>query len=369
MNLDTRTSLLLVLAAAASWSGSALPAAAQVPDLPGWQLVWQDEFDGDGVDTDNWEVLTRQNSFNNEKQYYVPEQATVVDGKLRITATNQPLANKAYRSARLESWQAFGPGRFEARIDLPTTQGMWPAFWLFPNSPSIPWPTGGEIDIMENRGSQPTIVSSAYHWPGPGQCGASNCRFQSYATLDGEGSVVNFHNGFHVYAVEWDETQLRFYVDGHLHFVLNESGNLPIFETPKNIILNLAVGGIYDGDPDGTTVFPQVMEVDYVRVWQRQVPLPGDYNGDGQVDAGDYVRWRNHLGEANEANINNNGDGGGVEMSDYGHWKAHYGNPGSGSGGLTLAVPEPTTWLLVAFAALVRLCTRRRTHELEYNRS
>ncbi|HEY3391370.1 MAG TPA: hypothetical protein VGK58_01590, partial [Lacipirellulaceae bacterium] len=90
-------------------------AAAEVPDVPGWELVWQDEFDGDAVSQENWDVLTRRNSFNEEKQYYVPQQATVADGKLRITATDEPLDGKAYRSARLESWQTFGPGHFEAR--------------------------------------------------------------------------------------------------------------------------------------------------------------------------------------------------------------------------------------------------------------
>ena len=125
---------------------------------------------------------TCKNSFNNEKQYYRPEQASIVDGKLRITATNQPLDGKLYRSARLESVQKFGPGRFEARIDLPTTQGMWPAFWLLPNGTQ--WPTGGEIDILENRGRQPLLVSSAYHWqtnPGP-CCSQHQFVFEEYTT-------------------------------------------------------------------------------------------------------------------------------------------------------------------------------------------
>src|SRR5262245_44136508 len=82
---------------------------AQVSVVPGWELLWQDEFEGAAVDESKWDVIDLQNSHNNEKQYYKPEQASVVDGKLRITATNEPLGNKLYRSARLESWQAFGP--------------------------------------------------------------------------------------------------------------------------------------------------------------------------------------------------------------------------------------------------------------------
>jgi beta-glucanase (GH16 family) len=328
-------------------SALAATATAQVPDQPGWQLLWHDEFDGTAVNTDDWEVLTRQNSFNNEKQYYLPQQAAIVDGNLRITATNQPIANKAYRSARLESWQAFGPGRFEARIDLPTTQGMWPAFWLFPNSPSIPWPTGGEIDILENRGSQSTLVSSAYHWPGPGQCGASSCLFREYTANEG-GDPVNFHEGFHVYAVEWEETRLRFYVDGNLYFTLNENANLPIFETPKNIILNLAVGGNFGGDPDGSTVFPQHMDVDYVRVWARPTGQAGDYNGDQAVDAADYTAWRDSLGQSGIGLPADGSGNGTIGQSDFEVWQANFGAAGGASSVpfATANVPEPSIlWL------------------------
>ena len=249
-------------------------AAAQATNLPGWRLVWQDEFETADVDTSKWQALTRRNSYNDEKQYYLPQQASIVDGALRITATNQPIADKRYRSARLESWQAFGPGRFEARIDLPTGQGMWPAFWLFPNDPLIPWPTGGEIDILENRGSQPELVSTAYHWqaaPGP-CCANAHYVFGEYVAF-GEFGPVDFHEGFHIYAVEWSEDEIRFFVDGELSFIVTETASRPVFETPKNIILNLAVGGLFGGDPDFTTVFPQVMAVDYVRVWEP-VPEP-----------------------------------------------------------------------------------------------
>src|SRR5688572_6284744 len=161
MKQQCRRAWAIVLCTAAfAFSAAFLDsAAAEVPDVPGWELVWQDEFEGTAVSQENWDVLTRRNSFNEEKQYYTPQQASIVDGRLRITATNQPLDGKLYRSARLESWQTFGPGRFEARIDLPTTQGMWPAFWLLPRVKQ--WPTGGEIDIMENRGSEPRTVSSA----------------------------------------------------------------------------------------------------------------------------------------------------------------------------------------------------------------
>ena len=330
-------------------------ASAQIPDVPGWQLAWHDEFDGPEVDTAKWEVLTRQNSFNNEKQYYLPEQASIVDGNLRITATNQPIADKDYRSARLESWEAFGPGRFEARIDLPTTQGMWPAFWLFPNDPQIPWPTGGEIDILENRGSQPFLVSSAYHWqtnPGP-CCDQHQYVFQEYDTADSP-MPINFHEGFHLYAVEWDETHLRFYVDGFNYYTVNETSTRPIFETAKNIILNLAVGGNFGGDPNGTTVFPQYMDVDYVRVWQPQTGLSGDYNGDGQVDAADYIVWRKTLGQSGIGLPADGSGNGSVGPEDYDVWTANLGSsvlPAAAV--IAVQVPEPTTAVPMAVSLML----------------
>lgn len=125
-----------------SWAMQPI-ALAQEVDLPGWELVWRDEFDSSSLDMSKWEAVTLNSTYPGDVHYYLPEHASVVDGKLRITATDEPIEDKLYRSARLESWQAFGPGRFEARIDLPTGQGMAPAFWLYPNDPAIPWPTGG----------------------------------------------------------------------------------------------------------------------------------------------------------------------------------------------------------------------------------
>lgn len=242
-------------------------AVAQDLDLPGWDLFWHDEFDGNSLDTQKWDALNRRDSFNNEKQYYHPDQVAIVDGNLELTAINVPRDGKDYQSGIITSRDLFGPGRFEARVDLPTSQGMWPAFWL--NSNHVSWPQGGEIDILENRGSQPNLVSSAYHWqtnPGP-CCNQHQFVYDEYSATQG-GVPVDFHAGFHTYAAEWDETSIRFYVDDQLHFTVEETPNRPVFETPKNIILNLAVGGFFGGDPDGSTVWPQTMKVDYVRVWQ-----------------------------------------------------------------------------------------------------
>jgi beta-glucanase (GH16 family) len=333
--------------------------AAPIPDLPGWQLAWQDEFEGSEVDEEKWELIDLQNSHNNEKQYYRPEQASIVEGNLRITATNQPLANKRYRSARLESREAFPVGRFEARIDLPTTQGMWPAFWLLPKS--APWPTRGEIDILENRGSEPYVVSSAYHWqtnPGP-CCDQHEFVFDEYGAIQ-DGQRVNYHSGFHIYAVEWEASQLRFYVDEVLHFAVNETANRPIFETPMNIILNLAVGGDFGGNPNGTTVFPQFMDVDYVRVWQPQTGLSGDYNNDGLIDAADAVVWRKTMGQ-NGIDLDADGSGNGtVGLEDYEVWTRNFADsslPASASIAV-LHVPEPGAAMSMAIG-LMLVCARQ----------
>jgi beta-glucanase (GH16 family) len=218
-------------------------------------------------------------------------------------------------------------------------------------------PTGGEIDILENRGSQPFIVSSAYHWQtSPG--GQHQFVTEEFVANQG-GSPVNFHDGFHVYAVEWEATQLRFYVDGTLHYTVNETANRPIFETPMNIILNLAVGGNFGGDPNATTVFPQVMDVDYVRVWQRPTGTPGDYNADGRVDATDYVVWRNSRGESGTG-LQADGSGNGtIDDADYLVWRGNFAITSVADVAAASAVPEPCGMALAAIALLMADLARR----------
>ncbi|MEM7682755.1 MAG: family 16 glycosylhydrolase [Planctomycetota bacterium] len=267
--LPRRTSVALALLAATAALPASLPATqarANPLDLPGWDLVFNDEFEGTSVDTSKWLVMDRRDSFNNEKQYYHPDQVTVSGGNLVLTAIDTPRQGKAYQSGLIDSHEQWSLGRFEARIDLPTSQGMWPAFWLLPDTAQVPWPSGGEIDIMENRGSEPHGVSSAYHW-GPDFFGREFV-FSEYGARNPDGSPVNYHDSFHTYAVEWDPGVLRFYVDG-VNYHTVTSAQAEIFDTAKSIILNLAVGGDFGGDPNGSTVWPQEMLVDYVRVWQR----------------------------------------------------------------------------------------------------
>lgn len=321
-------------------------AIAEVPDVPGWNLVWHDEFEGTALDESKWEALDRRDSYNNEKQYYHPDQVVVADGMLQITAIDQPRDGKDYQSGIITSREIFGPGRFEARVDLPTSQGMWPAFWL--NANHVPWPRGGEIDILENRGSQPGLTSSAYHWqtnPGP-CCGQHQYVYDEYTAADA-GEPVDFHAGFHTFAVEWDDSLLRFFVNGDLYFSVTETPNRPIFETAKNIIVNLAVGGDFGGDPNGSTVWPQTMYVDYVRYWNRQdqLELTGDYNGDGIVNLADYTVWRDSLGETGLGLAADGSGNGAVGISDYQLWAENFGNMSASVA--AHQVPEPSALLVL----------------------
>ncbi|TWT66763.1 Glucan endo-1,3-beta-glucosidase A1 precursor [Posidoniimonas polymericola] len=333
--------------------------AVVVPDVSGWRLVWHDEFEGSALDQTKWEALDRRDSHNNEKQYYHPDQVVVADGLLQITAIDQPRAGKQYQSGLLVSRQIFGPGRFEARVDLPTSQGMWPAFWL--NANHVAWPQGGEIDILENRGSQPNLTSSAYHWqtdPGP-CCGQHQYVYDEYTAADA-GAPVDFHTGFHTFAAEWDETLLRFFVDGDLYFTVTETPNRPIFETAKNIIVNLAVGGDFGGDPNQTTIWPQTMYVDYVRYWNRMYPseLAGDYNNDGAVDAADYTIWRSTTGDQGIGLAADGSGNGAVGTSDYQAWRQNY--QGASTGVAGASVPAPTGAAFTLVLSVAGLWRRRR---------
>ncbi len=238
--------------------------AQQLEDPTRWTLTFSDEFEGKAVDTDKWDVLTRKDSYNDEKQYYLPEQASIVDGMLRITATDEPYDGKAYRSARLESRFAQAYGKFEIRAKIPTTKGIWPAIWLLPRGAQ--WPTGGEIDIMEHHGSNPAGVNSAIHFADAQ--GNHQFIYRDYTTTDDDGQPVHWPDGFHIYSTVWTPTDIAFFVDGVEYYRAGRE-KTPVIDTPMSVILNTAVGGLFDGDPDDNTVFPQTFDIDYVRVYQR----------------------------------------------------------------------------------------------------
>src|SRR6266481_4811892 len=248
-----------------------------------WSLVWSDEFEGpngSAVDSSKWSFDIGGNGWgNNELETYTSRTANsdleggfLVIKALKETFKGSDNITRDYTSARLLTKNKFSQayGRFEARIKIPYGQGIWPAFWMLgDNIGSAGWPTCGEIDIMENIGKEPSIVHGTFH--GPGYSGANGVS-AAYALPSGQ----KFSDAFHTFAVEWEPNVVRFYVDGLL-YKTRTPADLPagtswVFDHPFFIILNVAVGGFWPGNPDPTTVFPKQMLVDYVRVYQRSSP-------------------------------------------------------------------------------------------------
>jgi len=267
--------LLVVISAARA----SLSSAQSQPHPSQWKLVWSDEFDGpsgSAPDPTKWSYDVGGNGWgNHELEYYTnrAKNAYVQDGNLVIQAlketyTGSDGVTRNYTSARLLTAGHFSQayGRFEARIKLPYGQGLWPAFWMVgDNIGQVGWPQCGEIDIMENVGKEPSIVHGSIH--GPGYTGGTGV--SAAYTLPNR---ARFSDDFHVFAVEWEPDVVRFYVDGNL-YATDIPFSLPAgakwaFDHPFMIILNVAVGGDWPGAPDSSTVFPQPMLVDYVRVYK-----------------------------------------------------------------------------------------------------
>lgn len=234
-------------------------------------IVMQDEFDVEGApDSNIWgfDIGTGQNGWgNNELQYYTDrtENVEVQNGQLLMTARQESFEGSSYTSARLLTKGKFEQayGRFEARMRLPYGQGIWPAFWMLgADIDANPWPSAGEIDIMEYRGQDPTIVLGSVH--GPGYSGGEAIT-KSY-TLKGD----RFDTGFHVFGIEWAPEYVNYYVDDVLYNQItpHDVTGAWVFDKPFYILINLAVGGSFVGSPNEETVFPQTLLVDYVRVYQ-----------------------------------------------------------------------------------------------------
>lgn len=227
-----------------------------------YQLVWADEFDGTSVNTANWNFETGGGGWgNNEKQYYQASNATVSGGNLVITAKKQRVKANQYTSARMttQNKQNFKYGKIEARIKVPLVQGLWPAFWgLGSNHPQVGWPKCGEIDIFEHINTGPD-VHGTMHWD-------YNNTHASYG-----GSTNTTPADYHVYAVEWDASFIRWYVDGvqyHVADITNSINSTEEFHNPFFLILNMAVGGNWPGQTIDDSKLPASMYVDYVRVYQ-----------------------------------------------------------------------------------------------------
>ncbi|MCL3782628.1 glycoside hydrolase family 16 protein [Prolixibacteraceae bacterium JC049] len=241
-----------------------------------YKLVWSDEFDYSGLpDSTKWKYDTEGNSHgwgNQEAQFYTEkrlENAQVKDGVLHIVALKEDFGGKKYTSARLNSIATWEGGKFEIRAKLPAGVGTWPAIWMMPGNWSFKdgnWPDIGEIDIMEHVGHDPGVIHSSAH--------SKDYQWQKGSQKTGTIKVAEASSQFHTYQLEWTADYLKAFVDDKLFFEY-QNENLGVDKWPYNkpfyLILNVAVGGAWGrvkGIDDKS--FPQVMEVDYVRVYQKK---------------------------------------------------------------------------------------------------
>lgn len=238
----------------------------------GMTLAWSDEFDGTEINSANWSHEVGSGGWgNNESQAYTADEANsfVEDGNLFIVALQD---GAGYTSARMVSrdLQEFDHGRIDIRAVLPYGQGLWPALWMLgANHSQVGWPECGEIDIMELLGHQPNYVHGTAHWGeliGGGHPNVGTATYSDFPTT--------FVDEYHVFSLDWRPDTMVWLMNGEPYHMLTTEGNVAPsgYDTPFNdpffFIFNIAVGGNWPGYPDETTLFPQFMAVDYVRVYQ-----------------------------------------------------------------------------------------------------
>ena len=228
---------------------------------PVYALTWSDEFDEANIDAAKWTFDLGNLGVNNEKQFYQAQNATISNGNLVITAKKELVSGQPYTSARMKTQDKFSMtyGRIEARIRLPMGQGMWPAFWMLgANISTVSWPQCGEIDIMEHINAT-NVIYGTMHWNNNGHV--------SYGS-----TTMSTPADYHVYAIEWDAKQIRWYIDNTLFQTGNILGNINntgAFHLPFFILLNLAVGGDFPGSTIDESILPASMYVDYVKVYKQ----------------------------------------------------------------------------------------------------
>ena len=222
---------------------------------PVYSLVWSDEFDGPNIDATKWNFETGGGGWgNNEREYYQSDNATISNGNLVITVKKQAIGGESYTSSRMTTQNKFSQtfGRVEARIKMPVGVGMWPALWMLGNNIStVSWPTCGEVDIMEHINTD-SLNHGSLHWNGGNTT-------QELTTTP---------SAYHIYAVEWDTSVIRFYVDSTLYDT-EPVASIQAFQLPFFLILNVAAGGNWPGQTVDESILPASMYVDYVRVYKQ----------------------------------------------------------------------------------------------------
>jgi beta-glucanase (GH16 family) len=240
-----------------------------------WKLVWSDEFNGPAnspPDPTKWIYDLGAGGWGNQElETYTDNPENVFqDGSGHLVIRAVKTASGGFTSARIKTLGKFAVqyGKIEARIKIPHGQGIWPAFWMLGDDiNTVRWPKCGEIDVMENIGKEPAVVHGTVHGP---RDSAAYGVGEQHALSGGQPLSADFH----VYGIEWSRHHVRFFLDGKRYFtaspILLPDNAVWAFEHPFFLLLNLAVGGGWPGNPDATTVFPQDMLVDWVRVSQRQ---------------------------------------------------------------------------------------------------
>jgi beta-glucanase (GH16 family) len=234
----------------------------------GYTLVWNDEFDGTTINSSNWAFEIGTGSFgwgNNELEYYRQENAWVDEGVLTIEARRESYSGSSYTSSRMKTQNklSFQYGRIDIRALLPEGQGIWPALWMLGNNiTSVGWPQCGEIDIMEMVGGdgRENQTHGTAHWDNNGHVYVGG----SYTLQTGI-----FADEYHVFSIIWDQTSIKWLVNNNQFYEIDITPSyMSEFHQKHFFIFNVAVGGNWPGSPDGTTIFPQQMKVDYIRVFQ-----------------------------------------------------------------------------------------------------
>ena len=234
-------------------------------------LKWSDEFDNPAIDQTKWSFELGGGGWGNkELEYYTSstDNAFINNGNLVIQAKQQSMGGLDYTSARMltKGKQSFQFGRIDVRAKLPKGQGIWPAIWMMGSDiDTNNWPKCGEIDMMELRGQQPNKFLTTMHFAKPD--GTHELKGGPDQTL----ANGNFSDDFHIFSSVRSKNQIRFYLDGNLYYTFTNGdvgGNNYPFNNSFFMLLNMAVGGNFLGNPDATTVFPQQLQVDYVRYYQ-----------------------------------------------------------------------------------------------------